>query len=148
MVLEIPGKLFGQEDVRETAVATTGTAYVSIPGCAFTPVTETGDYTWTFSTGVAVSTGDVVMMAAIQIPDGATVTAAVVYGSGASIGWTLRRVNSAGTGSIMADTTAHGTEDTSISNAIIDNSTFSYFFEIQNIAAGDVINGARITYTI
>ena len=44
-------------------------------------------------------------------------------------------------------TAAVDTEDTTISNATIDNSTYGYFFVVTNGDVGDEIHGARITYT-
>jgi hypothetical protein len=63
----------------------------------------------------------------------------------------MRRTNFSGTSSQMA-TADIGTEDTSISNATIDNSTYSYFIQAGDrisgtFSGGDMIYGAKITYT-
>lgn len=85
----------------------------------------------------------------VNLPNGATVTGVVVYGDTAADTWILHRkvINSATTDSTMA-TAAIGTEDTSISNALIDNSTYAYWFFIENVEITALIYGARIIYTI
>lgn len=91
---------------------------------------NTGDYIW----------------CPVNLPHGAVVTGAVVYGSGAET-WLLQRKALDGTSveSTMA-TAAIDAEDTTITNATIDNSAYVYFFQLE--AAGNTtIHGARVKYT-
>lgn len=81
----------------------------------------------------------------IQIPQGAVVTGAVVYGSSASPDWLLRRIDSSGTKTTLA-TASVNTEDTSISNATIDNDNYGYFF-LMETPSGETVNFARVSYT-
>jgi len=82
------------------------------------------------------------------IPNGAVITGAIVYGDPTGATWYLRRITlstSSMTG--MASATINN-EDTTISNATIDSSTYGYFFEMIGVDGGDSIFGARITYTL
>jgi hypothetical protein len=85
----------------------------------------------------------------VNLPNGAIVTA--VY---AAISGTITRINlvrsllTNSTEEIMGGVTATG-EDTSISNATIDNETYSYFVDCyNNTGAVRSIYGIKITYTI
>ena len=149
MVLDLPGGLFGQDDVRETVITPTGTNYASISGTGFIPEQpDTQDVTYANSQATP-STGTVIFYGSIQIPHGAVVTSATVIGSFAET-WTLvRKLDSAGT-QTMASGSGAGSTDTSISFATIDNQNNSYLFKITNIdqADGDYIRLAIVTYTI
>jgi len=81
------------------------------------------------------------------IPNGAIITGAVVYGNSVANPWKLRRINHTGTSSDMA-TASVNTEDTSISNATVDNSTYGYYLSIDEVDLNQFVFGARITYTI
>ena len=157
MVLEIPNKLFGQEDVRETATessAVTGTLYWSCSGTHFIvgiPSLDSMHYNPTggdfFADQVAIFA-----YASVLLPHGAVVTGAIVYGDAAAVAdesWTMTRVLLTDITSVadMA-TAAVGTEDITISNATIDNSLYSYFIKTTTIDTNDEIWGARITYTL
>ena len=87
------------------------------------------------------------------IPHGATITGVIMYGNAgaiAGITWTLYRKSLVtGDASAMASA-AVGTEDITITNALIDNINYSYFFAVgaDEFDNTDSIFGARITYTI
>lgn len=85
--------------------------------------------------------------AAIIIPHGSVVVGAIVYGTATDHTWSLIRMNHSGGGDLMA-TANLGTEDTSISEATIDNQNYSYVLLASSIDSGDIIYGARITYTL
>ena len=83
----------------------------------------------------------------VNLPNGAKITGAVVYGNDAGETWTLyRSLLTAGTIETVA-TAAIGTEDIIITNAIVDNLTYSYFFLVKSLDSSDEIYGAKITYT-
>jgi hypothetical protein len=85
----------------------------------------------------------------VNLPNGAVVTGAVVYGNAGTADetWTLRRITiSDGTAATMA-TAACNTEDTTISNATIDNSLYAYSISITAPVTSDVFYGARVKYT-
>ena len=167
MVLEIPGKILGQDDVRETPTAEfvqanfnssdfnvdsesvvnlkNKTSYASVAPSGFTPLSpDVLDHSH-FGTFVRNNGGTSSFFAAVQLPDGAVVTGAVAYGDNAAKTWNFIRVNSGGTSNTMASANIN-TEDTSISNATVDNSTYSYYFEI-SLDSTDKGYGARVTYT-
>ena len=149
MVLEIPGGLFGQSDVRETATSDpTGTSYVSVPSSAFinqqpdTLDSRYADGTHTFISAVARN-----IYASIQIPNGAVVTGVVVYGNDTGNTWTLIQSSLSGSANAAMATAAVNTEDTSITNPTIDNSTNGYALKVAT-NQNDIIYGGRVTYTI
>lgn len=165
LVLDIPGGLFGQDDVRETAAfagqAGTGmtvtdgviglsnkTSYMAIPGLAFKPATpDDTNHHYTNATGRVTDDTGADFGCPIILPHGAVVTNVQVYGStvGAET-WTLRRVTHTGGTSDLASANI-GSGDSSISNATIDNATYFYFIYTSTLAATDSIYGAAISYT-
>ncbi len=152
MVLDLPGGLFGQDDVRETNVVTsnlTGTLYWSATGASF----HEDDSAETFARNNAIfdaTDGTSGQQMAVHLPHGAVVTGVIVYGSSASSTWLLSRsVISSGSSTVTMASGNHNTEDTTISNATIDNSLYAYWLLHTNIdGAGADIYGARITYTL
>ena len=150
MVLDIPGKLFGQSDVRETATDTgalTGTQYFSIAGSAFLPEADT--FAWQTAGAIKINRngGALNFSTSVSLPHGAVVTAVLVNGSDATNTWILWRATLEGATDEQMATANVDTEDTSISNAIINNSTHVYFLRV-NLGDDDQVGGARITYTI
>ena len=122
------------------------TSYWSAPGCAFTGVNSAANDAEPEGTKVP---GSVSTILPIQnLPNGAIVTGAVVYGSDTGNTWSLIRgeLDDNGTNNSTMATAAHDTEDTTISNATIDNSSYTYHFATTT-GAGDGIYGARIKYT-
>ncbi|KKL23785.1 hypothetical protein LCGC14_2421940, partial [marine sediment metagenome] len=88
--------------------------------------------------------------APVFLPHGAVVTGAVVYGSDAGTTWklVLAPVDAADTTNTTMATAAVGTEDSSITSATINNNTTRYCLNISGMSNGDIIYGARITYTL
>jgi len=85
----------------------------------------------------------------VHLPHGAVVTGFIVHGSFTETCELIRATidsNGAETAGVMGSTT-EGSEDTSISTATIDNSTYNYWIEIGGLDNGDSIWGARIKYT-
>ncbi|KKM76403.1 hypothetical protein LCGC14_1380460 [marine sediment metagenome] len=148
MVLELPGGLFGQEDVRETATTTTGTKYWSIPGIAFTTRNpDVNDIINSASGGISsVTSGSEIYIAPVVLPNGAEISEVIVYGSDVADTWTLYRGLIDTTGEIMATANVN-TADTSITSPIIDNKVYSYWIILATAAAGEDVHAARITYT-
>ena len=103
----------------------------------------------TGSNQIEVDTGDdVIFVAPVSLPQGAVVTAAIVYMNAAGETWTLARADHARSSGVETmGTAAPSTEDTSISNATIDNNTYSYFFYTSTLSQSRFIFSARITYT-
>ena len=122
------------------------TSYRSIAGTGF--VTDDADKLYDNS-GTMLITGAVArIMANVELPHGAVVTKAVVYGANSDETYTLYRntINSQ-TGFTAMASAAVGTEDTSIASATIDNNLYKYYLYIGGSESGDSIRSARITYT-
>ncbi len=91
---------------------------------------------------------NVIAFAQVSLPHSAIVTDVLVLGVGEGETWDLRRVDlSDATNSSMASA-AINTEDSSISNATIDNENYTYFLVTSSLDIGDWILGARIIYTL
>lgn len=81
------------------------------------------------------------------IPNGAVMTGATVYGNNAGESWFLMRITlSTGWYDILAGENFNA-ESITISDPIINNSLYAYFFYTSALGAGDLIYGARIKYT-
>ena len=150
MVLEIPGGLFGQDDVRETTTTpvVTGTTYWSASGLHFSVALPSADIINYSASKGSVFPGENgrTLTCAVLLPHGAVVTAITVYGQGGT--YILQRNNFAGgTKDDMASANI-GTEDTSISNATIDNSAYQYWITANSVSTNEEIYGVKITYTI
>ena len=127
-----------------------GIYYWSCPGTAFQAnQPDIQDISYNTSSGVLASdTITVVVSHIIGLPNGAIVTGAIVYGNDAGETWQMRRtLLSTSVDSSMASNNINS-EDTSITNATIDNSLYCYIFKTSTLDAADIIYGARITYTI
>jgi len=124
------------------------TSYMSIPGNAFTATTSTQLFSRGATGQYTSSTNSTFTIAQVSLPHGAVVTGAVVYGSISDEAWSLERIqlSDATNDADMAGGNIN-TEDTTITNGTIDNSTYGYFFTTAALESGDDIWGARITYT-
>ena len=117
---------------------------------AINPDTDSISYSNTEGRVTADANG-VTFVAPVFLPHGATISAVVVYGNGAAgqETWFISRRSlvDASSGAIMA-TAAINTVDSTISNAVVDNSTYSYFINTTSLDTGDQIYSAKITYTL
>ncbi len=127
----------------------TGTYYWSCPGAKFGAINPDTDQIGidNIAAGIETEAANIIVIAHVNLPDGAVVTGAIVYGDTVGETWTLRRAIWGGADSDLA-TGDIQSEDTSISNATIDNSTYYYFFVTSLLHNEAQIWGARITYTI
>jgi len=91
---------------------------------------------------------DFYAVAPVHLPDGATIEAAIAYGSGFEGNWKLHREELAADsdGTILAQA-GQNTEDTTIATPVVDNSTYRYWFLII-IEDGGKIAAARIKYSL
>jgi len=125
--------------------------YASIAGSTFQPYLQSSTYTRGASKMVLGAVNPQNWFANIQIPNGAVAMGAEVFGldqSASDITWALTQVTlSTGATSTMA-TEALNTEDTTITNEVVDNSLYAYVFSVGTCAELDEIWGARITYVI
>ena len=129
------------------------TSYLSIPGTAFfsaLPASQAVQKSQTYQGAMKnISGGTILAVVPVMLPHGAVVTGVIVYMNVATRTWLLYRSdsNETSTGQETMATAVTNTEDTSISNATIDNSAKKYFITIESIANNEIIAGARITYT-
>ena len=121
----------------------------SCPGTNFVTSSVTADGAYNPDGDITAQDAAVVFFAPVFLPNGATITKVVVFGSDTAETWTLsRRVMSTnGSGESMASAVI-GTEDTSITEPIVDNSTYAYFLTTSSMETNDEVNGARIIYTL
>lgn len=170
MVLEIPGKILGQSDVRETptdkllqgnfnstdftvtegvVTLATKTSYWTCPGTNFVAELSSVDLNIYRGWGASeMGEDNLSMLAPIFLPHGAVITAVQVYGNAGAAAetWEMFRANQSGTQTTMA-TANIGTGDTSITDDTVDNENYFYFFTTSSLDTGDTIYGAKITYT-
>ena len=147
MVLDIPGGLFGQDDVRETAVAVEGTIYWSCSGGIFTASSPDTNDVVNAGSKITMSGSTIILSAPVFLPHGAVITAVICYGSETDESWYLRRGASNGTYTEMG-TANFNTEDTTITTPTVNNIDYNYFLSTTSLDATDEIYGAKITYTI
>lgn len=125
------------------------TSYVSITGSAFIPLLI-GSAMGTdaiISSGKYTASQSALVSACIQIPNGAVITGAEVFGDDSGETWNLYRVRLSD-GDLQAVAAANlNTEDTTITNATVDNSLYAYVFETSSLEANDDIYGARVKFT-
>lgn len=129
-----------------------GALYWSCPGSAFKGVNPDSDQVVIDASNASVTpeADGVIFIACVNIPNGATLTGAIVYGDAGAGGetYTLRRVNLSTLATAVLATANINTEDTSIDNPVINNSTYAYHLYTSSLDIGDTIYGARITFTL
>jgi len=132
-----------------SAMPNLNTNYVSVLGTEFQGGNNPGGSLTGFdlNTGSFNAAGNVGAMGHIQIPNGAVVTGAILYGNDTAETWTLKRITLSDLTQIVLGTAVINTEDTTISNATIDNSLYTYFFQTSTLDAADTISGGRVTFT-
>ncbi len=136
----------------QTSCNLNGTLYWSCPGIHFDGIyPDVNDVTKTAGSGkIRANTDTITLVGSVDLPDGATVTGAIVYGNAAAEAetWTLHRATLAAAAVGTLATSVINTEDTTINNAVIDNSIYFYYFRTTSLDTNDEIYGARITYTL
>ncbi len=123
--------------------------YLSISPSAFRPDNPDIDQVAITRTRARADANSVGFTAPINLPNGAVVTAAIVWGNPAAEAetWFLSKKSiSGGAAAVNLAQANIFVEDTSISAPTIDNETAAYAFNT-NLDINDEIWGARITYT-
>ena len=132
-----------------TAVQDLNTNYFSITGNAWQSANPDTDQVALGNNRIRADE-TVILSAPVFLPNGATVTSAIVYGNAAAEAetWTLG-LTASNTGAAITAlaSAAFNTADSTISNAVIDNNTNVYWFKSSSIDVNDEIWGAEITYT-
>ena len=129
------------------------TFYYSISGHKFVWSTSnnTGNFTYYNADGANAGHNTMVGFASIELPEGAIITEAIVYGSDTGKSWHLVMNDLAANPTQTAMATAVlGTADTTIASATIDNTTNTYHLDVGEgvtIEQNDTITGARIKYS-
>jgi len=127
--------------------AYSGTYYWSCAGVGFVADEDYVAQTY-FNPALNMGADAHSVYASATLPHGALILAAVVYGSATDETWALKREPIAGGAGATLGGANIDTEDTSIDNATVDNSAYSYYFDTSSLDTNDVIDGARITYTL
>ena len=135
-----------------TIAIRTGTHYWSCPGINFKASPSTRDIRvehdegWVYPAPGEVATN---FYAPVFLPHGATVTSVIVKGDAPGETWELRRwkIVDPGASSSLASAPIDA-EDNTITNPVIDNENYAYFFQTSTINAENPIEGARIKYTL
>ena len=122
------------------------TSYARISPIDFWPHHPDTDNCFRSSTYVEANDSNLVMKGAIQLPHGAVITAAILYGNDAGDTWVLYRITTNG-GRTQLGGANMNSEDTSISYGTVDNSSYAYVFECPDLDATHKIYNGRITYT-
>jgi len=128
-----------------------GTKYWSCAGLHFDAnQPDTEDITKGFDGTVTANGDGIMILAHVNLPHGATVTSAIVYGNGTAEAesWVLRRVKLSDLTTFNLGGANINTADVTITLGVIDNSLYGYYIYTSTLDTGDIINGARITYTI
>lgn len=175
MVLSIPGALFEQTDVRETPsdkmvqanfnttdfnVDANGivnlknkTSYWSCAGYNFVSdnATATGNNKFGY---LSIDAAATTAMTRVTLPHGAIVTRIDSYSENADPdNYTIELIRSPlgtlNSNDVMGSATGitDDLNDTSITNATIDNNTYIYFIVLSGMDANFTIHGAKVTYT-
>lgn len=128
-----------------------GTIYWACPGSGFTTAYPDVDDITKGGGGTLTANADgIYLMKSLELPDGCTISSAVVYGNAAAEAetWGLRRVDlSDGTFVEMAGDNI-GTVDSTISYATVDNENYAYILYTSSIDTNDAVYGGRVSYTL
>lgn len=122
------------------------TSYLSIPGVGFSNGTSGTQWEYTATGGLELGTGDCAA-APVFLPNGAVITGAIVYANVSTENWTLNRITLSTGASSQLATAALNTEDVTITNGTVDNSTYAYYLSTDVMDGSDIFYGARIKYT-
>ena len=108
----------------------------------------TGDSLQLYGYASVSGSDDLYNFAPVNLPDGATVTNAIVYASDALLKWKLMRtlVTDASFSDMTAETATNINAQVS-SGDVIDNELYAYYLYVYNIDAGKIVYGAQIAYT-
>ena len=97
-----------------------------------------------YSSGIETAGSAIKGICPVNLPNGAIISTAIVFGADSADTWTLKRIKyDTGTVQILSSGTFN-TQDITISYSTIDNLNYGYFFETGTV--DDNIVGARITY--
>lgn len=130
------------------------TSYWSCPGTNFVEEQHRQAYYFNTDGHIQSYADDLTLSCPVFLPNGAVVTAAIVYGDAAAaagIVWSLYKIKLSDLTAVAMASAAVNTADTSITagTETIDNSLYCYFMSTRTdeFDTGDEIYGARITYT-
>lgn len=129
----------------------TVTKYVSINPSLFVANAPSAQDAYVFGSIFKINSGGPVSVTApVNLPHGAVITNVITYGSNASRQWIFYRQKmsdhavTVGWGSTMNLADNSGATGTTV----VDNSLYTYYIAVTDMATGESIYGAKITYTI
>ncbi len=122
---------------------------LSVPGSSFLTQTDALTVDRSNNPGTIEAGETITFFAPVNLPHGATVTSVKGYGSIADETVSLIRVPTTGsTNDTLSAATNFGTEQTTITNATIDNLNFCYTLFTSSLDVGDDIFFVVIQYTV
>ncbi len=128
-----------------------GNLYWACSGAAFlTRSPDTDQVTKALDGFITVDADGIYLFAPVNIPDGATVTGIIVTGNAAAAAETyslIKKHIAIDAITVMA-TENINTDDSTITESVIDYNTYCYYIRTSSLDTNDVIHGARIAYTI
>ncbi len=119
-----------------TTLLANKTSYTTVAAYAFSATNPDTNNCQYINGYLNAQSDNITFLAGVQLPDGAVITGAILYGSAAGESWELRRNATNGTVSNIAGNSVNS-EDTIISNATVDNSAYSYFFDTSSFDTND-----------
>ncbi len=133
----------------DSQIGPTGTYYWSCKGAAFHSYNPDVDDVIYGSYGtIKADEANINFITSVNLPHGAVVTSAIVYGSDATTVWRLKRNGLGNTVPTEMAGANINSADSSITNPTIDNNNYGYFIETFTMGDEDYIYGARITYML
>lgn len=127
------------------------TQYWTCTGTNFHALLPTADTTSYDTNSGKISTtdltGDTYVQANVNLQDKAVITKVIVYSNSNLEDWEMRRIKLSDASSSQMATAGQNTEDTTITNATIDNINYAYIINASGSAATKIY-GVRITYTL
>ncbi len=128
-----------------------GTLYWSCVGSHFdAQYPDTDQIEKSYDAWINPDADTITFVANVDLPHGATITACIVYGNAGAQGesWGLRRMLLSDSSNDLMATDNIGSEDSTITEPVVNNSTHAYFLHTTTMDTNDKIYGARISYTL
>jgi len=135
----------------QAACNLSGTLYLTVLAVQFMPENPlTDDYTIDTYGHITTGVDGISYVCQVNIPDGATIKSVVVYGNSASEAetWSFKRSEVAARGWSAIGGDNINTVDSTLLNTLVDNSTYGYLLITSSLDTGDMIYGAKISYTL
>jgi len=122
-------------------------SFITIPTTAWKATNWDKDVD-VYETRVVARADNASLVAPVILPDGATVTSYILYGSNGVKEYSMFRSLITNGSSVGMGQVALNTPVTSVANAFIDNEKYYYSIKASNVDTGEEIYGAKIFFTL